>query len=75
MNRNEFERTTDRLLDENDRGEKQIIKILTKEKEHYIILALIEEITTNFDGYKIDLTDGSCIKGDYSDIVEIIEVI
>lgn len=75
MNKNEFEEITDRLLAENDKGEKQIIRLLTQKEEHYIVLALIEEITINFDGYKIDLADGSYIKGDYSDIVEIIEVV
>lgn len=75
MNKNEFEEITDRLLAENDKGEKQVIRLLTQKEEHYIVLALIEEITINFGDYKINFADGSCIKGDYRDIVEIIEVI
>ena len=75
MSRSEFEQITERLLEENDRGEKQVIKLLTKNREFYIILNLIEEITTEVDRYKIDLADGSSIKGSYKDITEIVEVI
>ncbi len=75
MNRNEFEGITERLLDENDKGEKQVIKLLTKNGEFYIILNLIEEITTEVDRYKIDLADGSSIKGSYKDITKIVEVV
>ena len=75
MNRDEFEKITERLLDENDRGEKQVIKLLTKNGEFYIILNLIEEITTEVDGYKIDLADGSHIQGDYKDVTRIVEVV